>query len=137
MDGRTDGWDGPAHGGGHEPGEAEERIDKGQRRDHQHVLCVLKDCIICVNGGGWDVSCSYMQMDRQKETPHLRFLATHQVEAVSLLEAVRGGVDEADRDVLVHEEEHRGHERRHEGGPARLVVVVVGLMLGDLSRLCI
>ena len=61
------------------------------------------------------------------------------MEAVSLLEAVRGGVDEADRDVLVHEEEHRGHERRHEGGPARLVVVhqLVGLVLGDQCGLYI
>ena len=57
MDGWTDGWDAPAHGGGHEPGEAEERVDQGQRRDHQHVLCVLEGLYrVCVNGGGSDAS---------------------------------------------------------------------------------
>ena len=28
----------PAHGGGHEPGEAEEGVDEGKGGDHQHVL---------------------------------------------------------------------------------------------------
>ena len=60
------------------------------------------------------------------------------MEAVALLELVRGGVDEADGDVLVHEEEHRGHERGDEGGPARLLLLCVGrgrvLMLMRVSQ---
>lgn len=56
------------------------------------------------------------------------------MEAVALLELVRGGVDEADRDVLVHEEEHRRHERRHERRPPRLRPVVNGLCWGEREK---
>jgi hypothetical protein len=45
---------------------------------------------------------------------------TNQVVAGALAESVSRGIDQADRDVLVHEEQHARHQRRQEGRPARL-----------------